>query len=134
MKCFIHDKTDAQGVCLKCGRAMCKNCMKFAKYSSICPKCRMKLLVKRTILNIFFILIFGSIIYFFMETNFIMQLENLLARVGIYLHYLEVLIYIFGGLIIINIIVIVFAAANIIIIKDSEKRANATLAPQKPKE
>lgn len=128
MKCFIHDETDAQGLCLKCGRAMCKNCMKFNKYSGLCPKCEKKKLIKRAItcscqVAILALIFYLTEIYYFDIFHFLKNEQ-----------YLIITRYILMGWGAIALIILVVTLNNIRIINKSERKAKATLLTQKPKE
>lgn len=128
MKCFIHNDVDAQGVCLKCGRAMCKNCMKFAKYSTVCPKCRRKILRKRAINCSVQIAILTGILYLIEKYYF--DIFHLIDEEK----YLLIAKYIFFGWGAIALIVLIITIANLIIIRNSEKKAKATLFSQKTRD
>lgn len=39
MKCFNHPDVEAVGVCVRCGKAVCKECQRIAEGKVFCPSC-----------------------------------------------------------------------------------------------
>lgn len=132
MKCFIHDERDAQGVCTKCGRAMCKNCMKFAEYSGLCPNCFKKSLEKRCLGCVIQMIILLPIIFNY--PDFLNFLSSLSYNIANFINNYASSMILFCCLIfwaLIVLIVLISTIVNISIINKSEKTAKATLLKEK---